>query len=79
MVEPVAGAGDYVQVGQGGLDHHNVRTLVNVRLDLPQGHPSVGGVRLVAASIAVLWGGICRHPEGAVEGGSMLGSIGHDG
>src|SRR5215216_6493525 len=67
-----------VEVRQGGLDHHEVRPLLDIQLDLEKRLAGVGRVHLVAAPITEGGGALGGLAERSVEGRGVLGGVGHD-
>src|SRR5699024_10537004 len=70
--------GEYVEEGAGRFDHHRIGAFGDVEFCLAQSFAPVGGVELVAAPVAGELG-VGRLPEGAVEGGGVLGGVGEYG
>src|ERR1019366_7653545 len=66
-----------VEIGQRRLDHHDVRPLCEVELDLAKGLGGVRGVLLVGRPVA-FQGGLHRLAERSVEPRCVLGGIGQD-
>jgi hypothetical protein len=72
------GRGDllqHVEIGETGLDHHEVRALGDVELELAQRLTTVGRVLLVGAAVPGQRG-VHRLAERAVEGGGVLRGVG---
>src|SRR5450755_1091752 len=79
QIAAVAHLANYVEVGEGGLDHDDIGPLGDIQCDLAQGFAGVGGVHLVGTAIAELRRGTGGLSEGSVEAGGELGGVGHDG
>ena len=77
-VESLSRCSDHVQIGKGGLHHHNVRTLLQVEGDLPERFAEVGGIFLVGAAVTEPGDGIRGLPERTVERGGMLRRVRED-
>src|ERR671917_924560 len=77
-VRRLAHPAHHVEVGQRRLHHNDVRALADVELDLRQRLAGVRRVHLVGAAVAELGGAVCGLAERAVEGGGVLGGVGHD-
>src|SRR5258706_995430 len=74
------GAGaDYVEVGEGGLDHYHVGAFFEVEGYFFQGFAGVGGIHLVAAAVAELWRGLGGFAKGTVKAGAVFGGVGKNG
>ena len=76
-MEALAHVGEHVQVGQGRLDHEDVRALGHVQGHLLQGLPPVGRVHLVLAAVPEAGRALRCLPEGAVEAAGVLGRVAH--
>src|SRR5580658_1337490 len=75
QIETQAGGGDYVEVGQGRLDHDHVSALFDVELDFAHGFAQVGSIHLIGAAVAELRGGVGGLAERAVESRGELGGV----
>ena len=73
-----AQSADDVEIGQGGLDHEDIRPFRLVRRRFAQRLSPVAAVHLIALAVAVARGGLRRVAEGPVEGGGELGAVAHD-
>ena len=69
---------DHVQVGQRRLDHEDVGALLDVEPRLADRLVGVGGIHLVAATVAERRRRVGRVAERPVEGRGELGRVGHD-
>src|SRR5580704_5502815 len=78
-VEPLADTDDDVQIRQGGLDHDDVRTFLEVELHFPERFAGIGGIHLVAAAIPELGRRLRGFAERTVKRGAVLGSIRENG
>mgnify|MGYP003337085327 CR=1 FL=1 len=70
--------GDDVQVCQGRLDHHDIRSFLDIQIDLAQRFPSVRRIHLVGLTIAELGTGERRIPKRRIETRREFRRVGHD-
>jgi hypothetical protein len=71
-------APDDVEVGQRGLDHQDVGPLRGVERGLADRFGGIGRIHLVAPAVPRLGRAVGSVAERAVEGGGVLGRVGHD-